>query len=162
MRVIIFLTIFLFQYFLLSQNIFAAQIQLIYEDYFGEYFSGSSFVIEVDLEKNGIKDIYTTLTTELREIKKENNSDLLLIAYGKEDLISAYFGGTHNLNNKEILSSVFKKIKPEQAFNQEGAMFYFRFVSKDYSDYAKPDSKEHHWASPWKHLPLLAKQVTFF
>ncbi len=162
MRLVKFLTLFLLQYFLLSQNIFAAQIQLIYEDYFGEYSSGSSFVIDVDLEKNGIQDIYTTLTKELKEIKKGNNSDLLLIAYGNEDLISAYFGGTHNLNNNEILSSVFKKIKPEQAFNQEGAMFYFRFVSKDYSNYAKPGAKEHHWASPWKHLPLIAKQVTFF
>lgn len=128
--------------------------QLIYEDYFGDYFSGSTHEVEIDFQSSSPSSLYKLL----RSLRRAE-SNLLLIAFGNEDLISNYFAGTKKLESNEVFAE--NKLFVDLKKSPEGK-FYFRFVNPWYSKFADPNSPSHHWASPFKHLNEIGKKVVNF
>ena len=135
----------------------AEKAELIYEDYFGDYFVGSRHPVEIDLDRDTPATVYSMLL----EKAKRANANLLLIGYGPLDSVGAYALGTHHFASNEDPFSKIESFKKLDHSRKDGR-FFFRFVNPHFSRYADPLSPVHHFASPFKHLNFIGRRVTFF
>lgn len=148
---------FVFFLFIFSFPAFSAQkAKIIYETYFGEYFTGSTYDIELDLSKESPASIYKKLMI----LNPKTESNLLLSGYGKNDDISNYFGGTKDLENNTPLNRI--HVYKNLMIKNTDEMFFLRFVNPDYSSYADPNAPEHFPLSPFYHLNLIGKRVNWY
>lgn len=132
------------------------QAQLIYENYFGDYYVGWEKIITIDLKK----DSPAHIAKYLKEIDSQAKAGVLLIGYGAgEQLIDNYFAATKDLNKDEplIQTEPFKNFKAVT-----NGVFYLRIVHPFYSSFAEKGAEKHIPLSPLAHLPLIAEKVTFF
>lgn len=138
---------------LLSSSVTAGwQAELIYENYFGDYFAGAKKSIEFSPEQDSPKSLYQ----KLRQLVGDAKSNLLLVGCGEEDVVASYFMASKNLVNDTPLKNM---IDLRVCLASNHGPFYFRFVNPSYSGYADPNSGEHFYLSPWRHLNEIGKKV---
>ena len=133
----------------------AQKATFVYENYFGDYSVGSRHEVEIEFNRESPK----SLTDKFKQLEPNAEANLLVVGNGSDELLSNYVGGTRNLSNETTLNQI-EVLKSLE--NQPESQLFFIWVNNYVSRYVSPDAPLHHPGSPFKHLPMIGRQIKFF
>lgn len=134
--------------------------ELVYEDYFGDYFIGETCSgVDVDFSQDSPASLLQKLKDCLAKTGKQVETDLLIVAYGSQEIVGEYFAATKDVTSTAVLGTLplFQAVK-----SSSGSKYTFTWVNPSYSHYVDPKEPLHFPGSPWRHLPAIGRVVQFF